>query len=140
MWSASRVGSWKLGHLRLVVTNEHGGPCIQCFFPSAPAPFFAAAGLIDSECHARGQPHGPLERSPHSPLAQPTVPDCSEEDAGKDAIARAYHQQQERGDAEGCEGCSLAQAAGQHETEYSQQHGERDRGGGEVEKPAHAGS
>lgn len=124
---------------RLVVPYEHGRPCLQRLLPALPPSLLAAADLIDAERDARAQPHGPLERSSDSPLAETAIANGAEEDGRDDAVARAHDQHGERGDAEGDKAGLLAQTAGQHEGEGAQQHDDRDRGGGEVEEPAHAG-
>lgn len=123
-----------------MVPNEYRRPRLQCFFPALPPSLLAPTHLIDAERDASAQPHSPFECSSHGPLAEAAIPNGSEEDGRDDAVARAHDQHQERGDAEREEAGLLPQTAGQHKGEGAQQHDGRDRGGGEVEEPAHAGS
>ena len=122
-----------------MVPHKHGRPGLQRLLPSPPTPLLPSPHLINTKRHARAQPHGPLERPPNSPLAKPTIPNCSQDNTGNDTVAGAYDQHQERSDAERNEGGLLAQPSRQHEGKRAEQHDERDGGGREVEEPAHAG-
>lgn len=126
-------------HSRLVVAHKHSWPRLQGLLAAAPPAFLPAASFVDPEGDTCGQPHAPLERPSHRPLAQPAVPNCPQEQAGEDSIACTEGQQQERGDAERDKGSLLSQAPRQDERDGAEQHDERDGGGGEIEEPAHAG-
>jgi hypothetical protein len=91
-----------------------------------------------AERDARHEPHAPFEQAPRRPLAATPVAHQPQEDAGKNAVRRREHEQDERRERKCEEADELRQPCGQDESQQPQKHDQCDWAGGEVEEPAHS--